>query len=470
MFFASTGAGSQETEYIFGFPSNFDATSITYTRIIITSTSSTSEEVTVSSIDEVLFTGHVSAGQSAVVDVPKDMVVLSGWPMDREKGIRVTTSSADLSVVAVNSYNPHLKMSYSMLASTASFKVLPYIKSAAKEYNYYAVSTNSISEDYSSEILLVAYEDNTKIEITSPPGIFLNFPRDMQQANDSHREDRSHHFITLHRMQTLLIKDASHDLTGTLISSDNQLAVITGHECGNVPTSQENCDHLLVQVPPTYSWGKEFLLFPMQGRTAGQNFKVVAAQHGTSVSLICKNHPKTAIMLKSKGSYSEFHTAYNDYCSLVSSKPVVVALFGLGFKADDIGDPSMVLISPVSDFKDKKLIFHSLNQSEFTLQYVTIVAPNKNGNFKFAGQPIRSYRWIEIPGPQGKKSYVFSKKLTSSQMNRPIKVTSSATSFAAFIYGFSKTSRHSYSYSLSQDQLSPPNGKFNYFCFTSTSN
>ena len=462
----STGASSQdlqETEYIFGFPSNFDAAS-TYTRVIITSTSSTSQDVTVSTTDKVLFAGHVRAGQPAVVDVPKEMVVLSGWPVDREKGIRVTTSAADLSVVAVNSYNPYAGMEYTMLASTASFKVLPYKKIAAKEYNYYAVTTDSINDDYSSEILLVAYEDNTEIKITSPsPSIPLNIPREMRHGNDSQRK-YNFHTVTLHRMQTLLIKDASHDLTGTLISSNHQLSVITGHECGNVPTTQQHCDHLLVQVPPTYSWGKEFLLFPLKGREAGQNYKVVASHHGTSVSLVCKTHPETTFALKWKGSFSEFHTVKDDHCSLVSNKPVLVALLGIGYKADKIGDPSMTLISPVSDFTDKSVVFHSFNGSDFAQQYVTIIASSKIGTFKFDGRSIRSYYWTKIWGPDGQiKGYMITKQLQSSQFNKPIKLTSSTSSFAAFIYGYGKN-RHSYSYSVSQDQLPPLNGKFSYNC------
>ena len=466
LLFVSTGAVSQdlqETEYIFGFPSNFDAAS-TYTRVIITSTSSASEDVTVSTTDNVLFAGHVRVGQPVIVDVPKDMVVLSGWPVDREKGIRVTTSSADLSVVAVNSYNPYAGMDYTMLASTASFKVLPYKKIAAKEYNYYAVTTDSINGDYSSEILLVAYEDNTEIKITSPsPNIPLNVPKDMRQGNDSQRKD-SFHTVTLHRMQTMLIKDASHDLTGTLISSNNQLSVITGHECGNVPTMLKHCDHLLVQVPPTYSWGKEFLLFPMEGRTAGQNYKVVASHHGTSVSLHCKIHPETTISLKWKGSFSEFHTEIDDHCSLVSNKPVLVALLGVGHEADSTGDPSMTLISPVSDFKDKSLAFHSFNGSDFPQQYVTIIASSLSGTFKFDGTSIWSFYWTKIRGSDGSiKGYMFTKKLQSPQFNKPITLTSSKSSFAAFVYGYGNN-RHSFSYLLSQDKLPPLKGTFSCNC------
>ena len=49
-------------------------------------------------------------------------------------------------------------------------------------------------------------------------------------------------------MQTLLIGKAHVNLTGSKVVSNKP---ITGHECGNVPSTQDYCDDLAVSIPPT---------------------------------------------------------------------------------------------------------------------------------------------------------------------------------------------------------------------------
>ena len=188
-------------------------------RLLITNPASrANDRVTISSSDGVVFSSQLSAKGSTIVDIPTHLMVTTHTFSERLKGIHVTSTAKELSVVAVS----HYRLGSTAASSTSSFKILPYERVAAKEYFYYALSTESNIESYSSEILLVAYEDNTKVTIASPDGM-LSLPTDVQQS-DSPLKKSTFHQVILHRMQTLLIWDPSQDLTGTLISSNKQLA------------------------------------------------------------------------------------------------------------------------------------------------------------------------------------------------------------------------------------------------------
>ena len=63
--------------------------------------------------------------------------------------------------------------------------------------------------------------------------------------------------ITVNRLQTAQF-NSDMDLTGTIIKSDKPISVFVGHECGQVPTGQMACDHLVEQIPPDATWGTQF--------------------------------------------------------------------------------------------------------------------------------------------------------------------------------------------------------------------
>ena len=443
-------------EYIFGFPSNL-ALSPKFTRLVVTTTSSNSEQITVSSVSRTLYSGQVTAGIATTIDIPSDLTTFTSGSADRFKGVRVNTSSPSLSLIGVN----HNALTPSS-ASTGTFKILPYRPSAAKIYLYHAICTGSRYQSYRSEILLVAYEDNTEIEIVSPSlEILLTLPANVQEHNDSFVEKTSHAVI-LHRMQTLLITHSSQDLTGTLISSNKQLAVISGHECGNVPSDKDYCDHLLVQIPPTYSWGKEFLLFSMEGRDAGQNYKIVASQSGTSLSMYCKSGQNAQFVLSLNGSFHELHRGKTDHCSLVSDKPVMVALLGLGFKVDNqYGDPSMVLIPPITNYNNEGVHFQPMNASLFGDQYVVFLTTNPAHILYNSAKPRKHY-WSAIKGAGSNTvGYTYTRAVSGSGVQQ-ISLEEPGSPFAAFAYGFSQSPRHGYSYFIEEDHLSPYDGRLTY--------
>ena len=75
------------------------------------------------------------------------------------------------------------------------------------------------------------------------------------------------------------------DLTGTIITSDKPVAVFGSHECAFVPDIYAYCDYLIEQLPPTSSWGQQFVSLPLATRVGGDTFRFLASEDNTTVSV-----------------------------------------------------------------------------------------------------------------------------------------------------------------------------------------
>ena len=64
--------------------------------------------------------------------------------------------------------------------------------------------------------------------------------------------------LMLNGMETYLWEDRE-SFTGTRIISTKPIAVFAGARCTYVPAGRGYCDHLFEQIPPTATWGKNFL-------------------------------------------------------------------------------------------------------------------------------------------------------------------------------------------------------------------
>ncbi|KAK3101295.1 hypothetical protein FSP39_002476, partial [Pinctada imbricata] len=71
------------------------------------------------------------------------------------------------------------------------------------------------------------------------------------------------------------------DLTGTTISSNHPIAVLSGNTCGLVSSSSA-CNQLIEYLQPTSKCGKSFILPPFQGGNSNKKFlTVVGTVNGT---------------------------------------------------------------------------------------------------------------------------------------------------------------------------------------------
>ena len=115
--------------------------------------------------------------------------------------------------------------------SAALFLVLPSrAYPSATEYTYIALSS---TRHQNSTVLLVAGHNRTRV--TVKPTSHITLPAAITGENDVIEPHQSYTFM-LQRMQSLLLESVE-DLSGTKVTSDQPISVISGHQCGTVPAN-----------------------------------------------------------------------------------------------------------------------------------------------------------------------------------------------------------------------------------------
>ena len=257
---------------------------------------------------------------------------------DRFKGIHVT-SDQPISVSFFYYYYEHL--------------ILPYHEyPGVSQYEYYAVSTSSTSNTSFSTVLLVGCINNTIISII--PTVDLFIPIDVQKngSDDILVTKGNSHTITLHEGQTLLLgKGNGSDISGTHFISNKPLTVITGHDCGSTPDMMDfRCHSLQLQVPPTITWGKRFILtnfinFRLDSTVYSSYVKTVTSQANTSITIYCNGTTNTTRYF-TNGAVGTYQYNITEYCYMEADKPIFVVLFPHSYYYYT----TMVLIPPMEQY------------------------------------------------------------------------------------------------------------------------
>ena len=235
---------------------------------------------------------------------------------------------------------------------------------------------------------------------------------------------------TLAAGEVLFVPSATDsDLTGSLITASQPVAVFGAASCALVPTNAFACNHLIEQLPPISSWGSDFITVPLASRMGGDRVRVLASQNGTTVSI-----NGTLVATLSAGAFHE--QVVTATSRITSSQPVLVAYFSQGQSLDliGIGDPSMMLIPPTSQFLTS-YIFNS--SSSFAPNFVNVVAPTASlGSLTLDGTAVSTASFTAVAGTSFSVA-----QLSLSQ--GPHRLAGSAA-FGAYVYGFAQADAYSF--------------------------
>lgn len=162
------------------------------------------------------------------------------------------------------------------------------------------------------------------------------------------------------------------DLSGSLIQSDQPVAVFTGVECARVPADTPACDHLEQQIPPYPTWGRRVLLAAAKRRhLAVDHYRVLIGRDGTELSASLPLIPATPPGGWRAGDLLDFATP-NDL-ELSADGPILVGQFLSGRLAQaEIGDPSFLVLPPVEQYRTSYVF---LGPTTYEESYANVVAP-----------------------------------------------------------------------------------------------
>ena len=318
---------------------------------------------------------------------------------DRSKGIRIKTDQSKHVVLYV--LNEELN-------SLDGFIALPCTRyPSLSVYKYFAVSVPSTVANTTADsaFLIVACSDNTVLDITCTQ----NIQHPTQSAGEI-LAGKSFQ-ITLNERETLYIQ-SRYDLTGSKVESTAPVSFYSGHECGNVPRNASECDHLVEQLPPTATWGRQFLLAPTATRRAYDVIKVIASKNDTLVAVSCTilNNVSDVfnILLVSAGKFTNFTLSFNQYCSVSSDKPILIVQFMTGKSLDNTekGDPSMVIVPAVSQYLENITFSTISGLTLFFNNYMNVFSPAGRNAFNSSsilldGRPLTAETWVAIPCSDG---------------------------------------------------------------------
>lgn len=330
----------------------------------VVGTPDTSAEFKVESNNGVIFEGTVFSGMPVTIQLDREFQVTSSDFVERQKGIRIySTGSESITVLAKNS------VTFINFGAYLAYPCRTFETNSA--YEYVVISVNSAVA--LSRFLLVGCESDTVITVI--PTQMVSIPQDLQDslsASTNIETGATSHQLVLNKMQTLQISSIS-DLTGTKIISNKPLTVISGHECANVPSTSSGCEPLAVQIPPTFTWGEEFLLSPFAGRRGVQTFKAVTSQNNTFFTWVCGTESREA----REDTVLQIDT--DEHCYLKTSKPVLVIQLSFGGSIDRLGDPAVAMISPIDQYIHETEFF-SLPTRDFSTNYISITVTAEHYN------------------------------------------------------------------------------------------
>lgn len=189
----------------------------------------------------------------------------------------------------------------------------------------------------------------------------------------------------------LSIDDHRQDLSGSRIEGTKPFSIVSGVHCANFPLGVYACDYTVEMELPIYTWGKQYYITPMRGRTYNGIIRIYAAEDKTEVY-----RDGQYIGTIKKGGGGEMGVAYfemrvwpqlDDFgqpnppkiATISANKPISVMYYNPG-TSEDLSrvdtDPFMLIYTPIEQYQ-KEIYFPSPNATggllPFTENYVSLV-------------------------------------------------------------------------------------------------
>jgi|GEM_PF-2346487 len=268
------------------------------------------------------------------------------------------------------------------------------------------------------EFAIIASEDNTEVTV---------YPKTRTVTSPTLLMHKTINKGDIWQVQDGGIRRGGSDLTGSIVTANKPVGLLSGHIRTAVPFIYNSKDHLIEMIPPSNTLGKRHVAVPFQGRQGGDLLRVIASQGGST----------TVTFTTELGSYSRTLTAAGGYVDydlqavtvVTTSQPVLVTQYARSAAADPRNwnkpapvvnfDPDMVVVTPEEQFVNGA-IFHTLpnfygGDRQYEVHYITVVAERENfETIKLNGRPLAEqpgfvsapvdntpYMWASMRVPDG---------------------------------------------------------------------
>ncbi len=411
-FYAQDVIPTKGTEFWVGFMQNFQPNTLESLDLFITSSENTTGTVSIP-LQDWSIDFNVVANVTTTVSVPNDLAEhFQENQIISDKGILVETQDT-VSVFAIN-FDPF---------TSDGTKILP-TKALGTEY---CVSSYTGLAGLGSELLIVATEDDTQVEITPTVNTAGGNPAGVPFTVD------------LDRGQSYQIQQqgANDDLTGTKIVATESsgpcrpFAVYSGVSCTNIPVGCTFCDHIYEQNFPSNTWGTEYYAVPYEF-ASGFTYRVLAIENGTNVTI----DGGTTISLNAGEFYEQ--NQVNSATCVQSDSPISVTQYMQGTSCSGTGDPAMLILNDASQ-KIDNVTFSTVVSNQITSHGINVILSTSDvGTFTVDGTIIDPSQFTQFPAcPQS--SYA---QLSISEGSHTL---DAPNGFTAYAFGLGEAESYSYS-------------------------
>jgi len=194
------------------------------------------------------------------------------------------------------------------------------------------------------------------------------------------------------------VDDSEQDLSGSLITSDKPISIVSGVHCANFPIGNSWCDYTVSMELPVYTWGENYFVTPEMERTYNGIIRIYASEDNTDVY---RDGAFLGTIEKGGGDtrdkayletrlWPQFVGAENEdnppkVAHIGSNKPIAVMYYNTGTQEDKgnvNSDPFMSQIPPVESAVNYS-VFSTPNAlgegNPFTQNRINITFPLVNG-------------------------------------------------------------------------------------------
>lgn len=206
---------------------------------------------------------------------------------------------------------------------------------------YYAVTWYPPSQQ--CELMVVGVIDGTTVSFTFPSSM----PSNAVTYNGNSYSGGSTLTVAIDKFDTVQVT-SKQDLTGTYIQSDKKISAFSGNRKTKIGSGGSS-DHLVEQLTPVGTWGKNFITVPIPLRTTGDYFKFIASESGTTVTI--SGGVSDQFTLTNAGDFHQKLMSSTAYCKITADKAIKVVQFCLSqISSSEKSDPMMMIIPPVEQY------------------------------------------------------------------------------------------------------------------------
>jgi hypothetical protein len=421
------GISSQGTEFWVTFPQGIN---VNYLQLFISSEGGASVSIQAPGLNG---TTSVAAGGAVTFPIPSSLEATTTDGI-QDIGIHVTATAK----ISLYGFNYTVQASDGYLALPVEALGTSYLVSSYYNQTYQG------ENELGSEFAVVATQNCTHLVIT--PRI----------AVGSHPSNTPYG-VSLDQGQVYQIQDnmIDDDLTGTLVTSDNPVAVIGGHLCDYVPLYTPSCNFLVEEFWPLQWWGTRFVTMPLYSRSNGDTFRVLASADATGVTI-----NGSFVTTLNQGKFYE--NVYSVPLFITANNPIYVVQYanGQNWDSDSNADPTMISIPPLNEFANDYLVADE--SLSFTGNYENIVAPTTAvASITIDGATFPSADWTTI-GTSGYSGIQLSFATGAQNSTGPVP-------FGVIVYGFGSADAYGYPGGVSFTSNTPvPTNTPGALCYTFT--